>query len=316
MTGTVHLTGPLVALARRAFWIPIALSLVVGVALPDPFIPLYAHLEAILGLMLLTAFVKLDGRLLLAALRSPGPAIRLAVVKLVVTPVLVWYLAAPLGTELRVAFLLLAAMPQGVSTITLLDLVGGSVPLGTASLVVSYALIPVTIPLMLHLLAGAAAPFDYAALTLITARIVVIPLVLAQLLRAVLGARVERLDDLMTGLGIAAIVAATLGSAAAQAATFRSSLGFVASSLVALYGLYLFTGLLGWAAGRPGGADGAATGLVTALFCNNSLAIVLAAAAFPPAVVAVTVLSSVPWNTLPGPVRWFLTRQASREAAP
>lgn len=304
------------AFTRRWFWLLMLGALILGVAWPSAPLLLFPYLTPLLALMLFTAFLKLDGDALALHLRRPGAALLFAVGKLLVLPALVALLTLPLRPDWRIALLLLAAMPQGVATPTLLDLLGGDVPRGFSWLLASYLLVPITVPLVMVFGAGAALPLDPAVLARDLGCLIFGPFLLARLLRSRWNPRTPRREACLSLLSVLAMLGLTSASAAKEAGLFRSDPAFVLRALAVLYLLYLVVGFGGWMLGRRAGRRAGVTGLICSVFFNNSLAVVLAGTHLSDEVLALVVLGAVPWDTLQGPVAWISRRLLHGDAPP
>lgn len=241
----------------------------------------------------------LGGILFFTALRIPGDSLReafadrerwrlawgFAVVRLIITPVLLWGIAWCVAPEWAPGVLLVAAMPAGLSSIALADLMRGDRLLALLAVVASSAAAPVTIPLLVQAFgprevtvqaAQVAERAGYIGLLLAT------PLAAAQGVRA-LAPRLIMAGDLWWPR--AAVTCSLVLGAACILTNYRAWAPFAWLGLLTplglaslVVGLHLILALVSRRFLRRDRADGLACGGV---YLNNGLAMAFAAAFFP-----------------------------------
>ncbi len=305
----------LAAVSRKLnehFWLFIVFSFCVALAFPSWFVCLYPWLEYFLMTMIFCAFLKTDVEAVAARLKRPLGALRFALFKLVLVPAAIWYLSTPLPFAYRASLLLVAVVPQGVSSPTLLDLMGADIPLGFSYLLISYAAAPFTIPLVCGWCSGRELQLDYAHMTLVLLKMIFVPFVLSQVIRRLAPRAVTRFEGYASSVSVVMVVAVAMGSVSKEASLFKSNLSHVLGAVSLMYVLYVVMGVAGMLAAGPDDAA-AATGLICSVFCNITLSVVLAGRFFPDDVLALTVLGTVPWNTLHGPAKYVVSAMLRKE---
>ena len=119
----------------------------------------------------------------------------LAAIKLIAFPLAAWAAAHALAPEWALGVLLVTAMPAGLSATAVTDLYRGNVALALVLTFLTSVLCPLTVPLLLGLLDPRARGIDPGLLAeraLYIVALLVVPFVLAQLVRRLAPAMVER----------------------------------------------------------------------------------------------------------------------------
>ncbi len=263
-------------LARHA---PIVLAVGILVGLVAPPLAHFARPYLIAGIAVpfCIALVRLDWRMLAAYARRPKLSLGLTAWLLLVSPVLVWAVLAPLPIPdgLRTGLILMAAAPPIMSSSAYAILFGLDAPLVVIMLVASTAAVPLTLPPMALWLLGLDINIGLAALALrlgafVGGAFVVAGLVQRFVTRPWLHAQARRLDGISV-LSMLVFALAIMDGVGAYAVEYPAYVGlsliaaFVAN--FALQGL----GVLAWLSrGRiPALSVGLATG-------NRNMGLILA----------------------------------------
>lgn len=98
-------------------------------------------------------------------------------------PVLVLLFRPLLDPEIFVGFLLAAAIPSGLSIIFLSQLFNGSTSESLVITVLSQILAPFLVPLVLFIFGGESVTLDLSSLMLTIAKIVIVPIIIARIIR-------------------------------------------------------------------------------------------------------------------------------------
>ena len=149
----------------RRFWIPAYTMLAAGLMTPSQGEVWRTLVPIFLGGILLFTFLKVDGSALADELRRPAAARRiasLAAAKLLLLPLVTWLLASAVAPEWAIGLTLVAAMPAGLTSPAIAAVFGGNLPLALWIVVVTSALCPGSVPVLLALLGDGDAPVPAA----------------------------------------------------------------------------------------------------------------------------------------------------------
>lgn len=149
-----------------------------GLVWPDQGRLLGPALAPMMAGMLFLSFLKIRlGDVLQAVREQPGRIAVLALIKLVLLPTVVYLAARQLVPEYALGLLLLAGVSTGVTAPFFTAFIGGQVALTTVMAASTSLILPVSLPLMVEMLAGRAITFDLMGMALLLAAIIFIPLV-------------------------------------------------------------------------------------------------------------------------------------------
>jgi BASS family bile acid:Na+ symporter len=288
--------------AEPARLLPLAALLACAAAWlwPDAIAAGRPAIQPLLGLVMLGMGVTLSPTDFRRIAKRPG-AVGIGVgLQLAVMPLLGLVLARALDLSpaLAAGVILLGACPGGTASNVVTWLARGDVALSVSLTTASTVLAPLATPALTALYAGARVPVPAAAMLRDIAAIVLLPLAAGVALRALAGARVERVTRALPLLSVAAIAAII----AIVVALNRGQLAAVAAPVALAVVLHNGLGLaLGWIGARALGRTEreARTIAIEVGMQNSGLAAALAAAHFPPAAALPGALFSV-WHNLSG----------------
>jgi BASS family bile acid:Na+ symporter len=217
-----------------------------------------------------------------------------------IMPLAGFALARALGLPpaLAAGVVLVGACPGGTASNVVAWLARGDVALSVTLTTASTLLSPLATPALTALYAGTRVPVPAGAMLRDIAAIVVVPVAAGVALRALAGARLDRLARILPAFSVAAIVTIV----AIVVAMNRGRLVEAAAPAALAVVLHNALGLaLGWGAARALGRpeQEARTIAIEVGMQNSGLAAALAAAHFPPAAALPGALFSV-WHNLSG----------------
>ena len=274
-----------------------------GLVLPwlaDLFRPL---LVPLLLVPLTIALVRLDWSALIAYGRRPLLIGTLAAWMLVASPLLMWAAvsALPLSPAIKAALVLMAAAPPIVSSAAISLFVGLDAALAVVVVVLSTALVPLTLPPLALALLGLELEIGLAAFMLRLAALVGIAFAAAFLVRRFVAADwLARNGRVLDGLSVLNLILFAIAIMAGVTAVALDRPGFVAGTIAVSFAANLALQAAGAAVGWPLGRRGALTLALMTGNCNMGLVLVVLAdkAAFD--VVVYFALAQIPMYTLPG----------------
>lgn len=215
-------------------------------------------------------------------------------------PILIWMFAQSFG-DVGLALFLLAAMPAGMTTPLLVDVVGGNQSMALALTVVTSLLAPFTIPLLFKIFYGTAVAVDALDMFRQLALVIFAPFVLALLVRYFfprvqkIGHTSKPISIFLLGLLIAGAIAHHSQEILSFARNWWQLFVFIGGIYVFFMILHILSYFVFWWKSH---AD-KNTASISLTYMNFTLAIYLAAHFFPkPEILLPLVFSILPWATL------------------
>jgi len=233
-----------------------------------------------------------------------------SVIKLFLLPIALWYLFRWLAPGWALPVLLLSGVSAGVTAPFFSQMLGGNASRTLQLTVLTSVLVPLTLPALVKLLAGAEIDIPFAHMARMLAQVIFVPLVLAWLTLRLLPALADALGRVQFPLVLASFFFINLG-VFAQFSTFffsqseqvLAALG-IACGLAALYlgVVWLMGPLSGWRMDLISCGSGL-------IFVNNVLIVVFAANFFGPRNPLLSALYLLPLYVMLLPLRALANRQ-------
>lgn len=280
-------------------------ALLVGVFVPQSR-ALVAWNTLFLQVIFFLSSLKLDWKQFAKQVRDWKTLLVSAAFMLILLPLLVrlalfWMpdSAAPIAF----AFFLLAAMPSGMTSPLLVELVNGNQPLALVITISTSLLAPFTVPIMVLLAYGASVYVNALDMFKTLALVIFLPFAVAMIVKYLLpkftakvSPKTKPVSTILLGLLIAGAVAPHGDRIIASART--NILGFLIL-IAALFAFFAALHLLGFYAAWWKKRHDRQTIAVCLTYMNFTLAIFLAGQYFPDTnIVLALVLSIIPWATL------------------
>lgn len=245
--------------------------------------------------------LRIDFRAILTELRDIKLFATVSLLRLLVFPVFVYFLAEFFFPSLTLPLVLLAAMPAGMTSPLFVDMIRGNVPLALLLTAGTSVLSVVTLPVILGILGSDSTVYDPWMMFRTLFFIMIVPLVLAQFVRLVSfgriliakGRSVSRMSSVVAlWLLIASIASKNSG---AIKSSFEGST--MVSSFLIMSLLFIAFHLSCYAASYWRSQKDRITITLSLTYMNFTLAIFLAEILFrDPAAILVVILSMLPWN--------------------
>ena len=168
---------------EKYFWLFLLSGMIVGVILPLRLDFLESLFKPFLMVMLFLVFLKTDVAHIFHEMKNYRFMLFIVIMNMAVIPV-IFYLAVNLvDSTLAVGILLITAMPAGVTTPALTDIVKGNTAL-SASIVIATSLVtPLTVPLLFWVISSNNVAVDPWMLFKDLAAIIFLPMVISQLIK-------------------------------------------------------------------------------------------------------------------------------------
>ncbi|NTV44309.1 MAG: hypothetical protein HGA67_01260 [Candidatus Yonathbacteria bacterium] len=265
-------------------------------------------LAALIGIFFLSSLTIDMASVLRAAkdIRTVGLA---AIFTLFVLPLAIYTATAPFSPTLALSFLILAAMPAGMTAPLLAELAGGEKNTALVVTVATSLLAPLTVPFVISLAAGQSVHVDSMAMFLRLGQVIIIPFTAAQIVRIALNNHLSRIAHVFTPVStflLGILILFIVAKRPHEIASLVSG-GGALRELLAICLFFILLHIIGYMVYfKKAPADRVALTVCMA-YVNFTLAVDLADKFFSayPGVVLPVVLSVIPWALLFIPFRAF-----------
>ncbi|MFC4869115.1 MULTISPECIES: bile acid:sodium symporter family protein [Streptomonospora] len=288
------------AFAGRWFGLLILASALLGLLVPDQAARLTPWISALLGIIMFGMGLTLRLADFKVVLTRPRAVVLGLVAQFTVMPVVGWALAELLQLPplLLVGMVLVGAAPGGTASNVIVYLARGDVALSVAMTSVSTLLAPFVTPLLVLWLAGSTLPVDAGDLLVSILQVVLVPVVLGIVVRALFARAVGRVLPVLPLVSVAGIMIVVFAVVGANAQALLSTGALVVLAVI----LHNLIGLaLGYGAGKavrlPESSRRAAS--IEVGMQNSGLSAALATAHFEPLAALPAALFSV-WHNISG----------------
>ncbi len=284
------------------------LALVLGIVAPLPW-SIGSLLQWLMGFLLFLSFLGVNLVHVRSELKQP---VRLAVqilLQFILLPLALFAVLRSAGLPTyATAAMLLAAMPAGLGSPVFTAIARGRMETSVVYSVITHLLVPVTVPLLFWIATNVAVQVDSIAIAKQLALLVGIPMVLAAVMRTYAAGAVECTRSLRKPASILALAAVAYIAITPHAGTIRSDVLSVIPLLVGLYVFYVVLCLAAFACTVGRMPEERAAIIVSRIYMNNALAIVLATKFFSKDVAFAMILAEIPWFTTFSAYLWFQKR--------
>ncbi len=273
-------------------------------------------LKILMGVLLFISYLNVDFSFIQKKILSPLQLITDIVLHFLCVPALLFIALQATGqSEFALAALLLAAMPAGLGSPVFTSMAGGRIETSVLLSVCTHVLVPISVPLLFWLVAGMTVEIDVLAMAKQLSLLVFLPLVLAVLARTYLPNATTASKPYRKITSIFALAGVAYLAMSPYAATIRhESLGIVLP-ILGLYALYCVLCLSAFALSFRHATDERIGLMVSRIYMNNALAIVLAQSFFGERITLLMILAELPWFTTFGAYLWFQNRYVRSSAS-
>ena len=231
-------------------------------------------------------------------------------------PILTYVVASYLAPEMAIALMLLAAMPAGMTTPLLTEVVGGNVAYALVLTVLTSLLAPLTIPLVSKFLIGTQVSFSAYEMFLKLLFVIFIPFILAQIIRKFGHVHVKKSQFTFKPISLVLLGGLITAVVAKNASTITGHLDLFFKYLIALTIFFFILHFVGYFITFWQDRKSKLTVTVAVTYMNFTLAIYLASLYFnQPEVVIPLVISVIPWAISLVPFKFIVSKYLPPEAA-
>ncbi|MBU1032480.1 MAG: bile acid:sodium symporter [Patescibacteria group bacterium] len=288
----------------------IIIALGAGLTFPDKAIVLAPFTTLFLQIVFFLTSLKLDPKLIFKATKDYKMLLATNIFMLLLLPAVVFLLVDPFVPALAIVLLLLSAMPSGMTTPLLTEVVGGNTGLALVLTLTTSLLAPITVPLVISIFAKTAVTVSAFTMFWSLVKVIIVPFILAQIVRHFFHKHIKFTFFTFKPISLLLLGLLIAGEVARQAWVIVNGIG--THIILLLIVLFIFTALL-FVAGyfvsfwRP--CQDRLTIAVTLTFMNFTLAIYLAGNFFSdPNVLLASVLVIFPWTLMLLPFKTIVRR--------
>ncbi len=285
----------------------VLLALFAGIVFPAYTVKLAPYSTLFLGTIFFFSALKIDLREINKYLHAKKMLVVVNLSMLIILPIIVYFTALAVVPELAVAFLILAAMPSGMTAPLLSEICGGRQSLALVLTISTSLLAPITVPFMIDLLAGGSVSVGFWDMFLSLAKVIFIPFLLANIIKYFWQSKIKATYYTFKPISIILLGLLITGIVARQSSTIVSNLQdqfFL--YLVPLFVLFIILHVLGYATIFWRDHKDRVTTTVCLTYMNFTLAIYLVGEFFTdPNIIIPVVLSVLPWSLLIIPYKYI-----------
>lgn len=165
------------------FWVFILLAIGLGFFVPSVGLALKPFVLYLLILLMIFSTLKINVREVLDDLKNLKEEAAILLIVFIITPLLVLLLRPWLDPQLYLGFIIIAAVPCGISVVFLSTLFGGDGAQALTITGLAHLAAPIITPLLVEIFAGAQVEVSFWAMVWLIVQLVLFPLIIAQLLR-------------------------------------------------------------------------------------------------------------------------------------
>ncbi|MDD5726708.1 MAG: bile acid:sodium symporter [Patescibacteria group bacterium] len=285
----------------------VLIGIVAGILLPKYFRPIAPYGTYLLMLIFFTSSLRLNLKELVGYAKDWKMLTLANGFKLIFLPLAMWlpcYLFAP---DWAMAFLIMGAMPTGMTIALIADLFGGKTSLALVITAVTSLLAPITIPLVFWLSIGRVVPIPVLTLFGNLFLTIVIPFILAAIIQRKAPKIVKKYDPVWRNVAVwtfGILIAAIVGDTTGQGPIILSArdIGLIIVMLIYIGGLTALAFLMAW--WRTNAEK--STLALCMVYLNNTLALYVANRYFPSSrLMTQLVILLLVINILLPPFRWI-----------
>lgn len=290
-------------LLERYFWVVLIGGIVTGLFFPIHNDSLMLLLKPLLMIMLFLVFLKTDISQIFHKMKNYRLMAFIVLANMIFIPILFFFAIKIFDENLAIGILLLTAMPAGVATPALTDIVKGNTALSAGIVIVTSVIAPLTIPLLFWVIGINRLSVDPWLLFKDLSIIIFLPMLISQIAKKYLPDLIDRTNYLFTAVNVLILGAMVYVAIGSQKNILLGHPHKIIWEIGFLYLVFILLHIFGFLMGIKEDKKGKIATTIGSAYMNNGLAIVLAAVYFDPSILFLVVLSELPWNTLLIPFR-------------
>jgi len=298
----------IIRLIETHFWVVLLAGIILGLWPPVDFDAPPVVPKLLLGMMLFTAFLKIDALEIIESMKNFRLISWITFVYMVLIPLAFYFTALIFDREFAVAMLLLTSMPAGVSSPVLTDIARGNIALSMSLAIITQLIAPFTVPFLFFILDVSSVDINELLILKDIAILVFIPMIASQGIKKFLPRTVEKSQKFFTSFNVLILFSFVYITISSQREVILGNPAGVIWKLAALYLVFILLHVIGYFSCPRQSRESRIAVAVGSAYMNNGLAIVLAVSYFSPSILVLMVLSEFPWNTLLAPFKKVMQR--------
>lgn len=293
---------------EKYFWVFLITGIIFGLWMPAPFaVPGYLP-KMLLGMMLFLVFLKIDALDILENIKNYRLMAFITTSYMIIIPVLFFLVFSFFDRELAIGILLLTAMPAGVSTPALTDILNGNISLAMSIAVVTQLIAPFTVPLLFWLVNFRGLEINILLVSKDISFMVFLPLIISQIIKNKFPRTIIKSQHVFTSANVILLFAFVYFTISTQSEIILNNPAALVLKTSILFLVFILLHFIGYLICYKENKANKIALAVTSAYMNNGLAIVLASTYFGPDILVLMVLSELPWNTLLAPFKRIVSR--------
>jgi BASS family bile acid:Na+ symporter len=285
----------------------LTLGVPLGLLLPY-FSFLKNYITYFLMFVLFLTFLKMDIIEIAEHIKRPILIIYILIINLILFPALIYFVFKPFSLSYIYlsALVLFAAVPSGVASGAMTEIMKGKTPLTIAITIISHFVSAVTIPFVFFILFRKVIKVDYIGIMITMVKLIIIPLILAVLLKKFVQKRARvlidksRLFTIIPLLFISLIVMSVNYNYIIHnpVETIKYILISYPGYFIFMFGGYLSVFFLGF--------EERIAVMTAKTFTNISIGIVISMSFLDPKASLIITMAQIPWSTMILPAEYFV----------
>jgi predicted Na+-dependent transporter len=288
---------------EQYFWAFLLAGICIGFWLPVSFEIPHCIPKILLCAMLFLVFLKIDALEILEKMRNYKLMIFIGSFYMLIIPVLFFFMFRIFDNDLALSILLLTAMPAGVSSPALTDIVKGNISLAMSITIFTQLIAPFTVPLLFWLIDVKGLEINKLLILKDIAVLVFLPLILSQVIKRYFQGAINKSQQFFTSANIIILFVFVYLVISSQEDIILDNPVSLIWKTAVLYLVFILLHFIGYLICYKENKEDKIAFSVTAAYMNNGMAIVLASTYFGPNILVLMVLSEIPWNTLLAPFK-------------
>ena len=281
------------------FWVFLVLAVGLGFVYPTYFSQFEGFVIYILMVIMGFLFLKVDVFDILTHIKKPFFLLYISLFHLLILPVITYFAFYFLDPQTRMAFVLLAALPTGVSSAVFTDIMKAKTSLTLTMVIISNLLAAVTIPFVFFVLYDQSFSLDYSGMFNKLLVLILIPFVIAKIIKRLFFRElVRKLQGSYNMIIILLLSFMIMITVSFQATYLKTNFASLALTLAYLFLAFFIFHIVGYFAAfwhKKGEKIAISNSM---MIMNNILGIVIAIAFFNTHVLMIVTLSLIPWNLM------------------
>lgn len=271
-------------------------SLLGGIFFPGSSAAVSGTIKYLMMIMLFLAFIKISPADVGRALMSNWAGmIWGTLLRLVITPAGAYWVTQALYPPLALPILLLAGASTGVSSPFFTSLCRGNISYCLVMAVVTSLILPISLPVMVKVLAHATLDYDLTAMALFLAMIIFVPLVAAFVSRALAPRLLKPMNRMSYPISLVVVAGINFGALGRYVPYLKNNPEQILYCAVCSIVLALVMALLGWSSTRTRNWADRVAASGSQVWVNNILIIALAVHMNQPLAATLSVFYLIPF---------------------